>query len=409
MSDREFTGFDVETVAEVVRQPPLDDLRAAARSRRRQRSAFLAAAVVVAMAGMAAVPLAARPSGTGWAGPDQPPPRPARAGEFVSTGPDSGVAVARLDCAVLFAHSDDGGRNWSDWNEARYQAASCQTDSAGNRDADLEYAVLGEGVYLVREAEGMHLSTDHGRTWRDAERAMVPVAAFPAKARPVFCQQGCGAVREPLAVDGSTVYRLAGNPPSPYPPFSIYPAADGTVWVTYWPGEIDRPMVVARSADRGATWTTWRPEARTNVVAAVGVDDREGYLLIEPAPPAGSTVPVGPARLLRTGDGGRTWTDTGTDLPATQQLPNITVGSDGSLLVPMWGTDAPELSAKLLVSRDGGRHFTVAREYRSLEGTAGAGPGKVWLYGRDDRSDAGPDHVIVSADGAQWTRFALPH
>ncbi|MGW9197803.1 WD40/YVTN/BNR-like repeat-containing protein [Micromonospora chersina] len=407
MSDREFTGFDVKTVAEAVRQPPLADLRAAARSRRRQRSAVLAVTVLVALAGLGVVPLTARSGGTGWGGPDQPPARPTRAGEFVLTGPDSGVAVARFRCAVWFAHSTDGGRSWSDWDQARYRPSTCQSD---DDDApDLEYAVLAEGVYLVREEGGSHLSTDAGRTWRDADRAIVPVAAFPAKARPVFCQLGCGAVREPLAVAGSTVYRLTGEPPSPYPPFSIYPAADGTVWATYWPGEIDRPTVVARSADRGATWTTWRPEARTNVVAVVGVDDREAYLLIEPAPPAGSTTPTGPATLLRTTDGGKTWSDTGTDLLATQELPNLARGSDGSLLVPMSGYEEPETVARLLVSRDDGHRFTVAREYRRLEGAVGAGPGAAWLYGRDDRSDAAPDHVIVTADGTSWTRFPLPH
>lgn len=406
MSDREFTGFDVETVAEAVRQPPLADLRAAARSRRRQRSAVLAVTVLVALAGVAAVPLAARSGGTGWAGPDQPPARPDRAGAVVLTDPDSGVAITRFRCTVWFAHTDDGGRTWSDWDEARYRPSTC---GPGDDAPDLEYAVLAQGVYLIREEAGSHLSTDGGRTWRDADRAIVPVAAFPAQARPVFCQQGCGAVREPLAVDGATVYRLAGRSPSPYPPFSIYPAADGSVWVTYWPGEPDQPMIVARSADRGATWTSWRPEVGANVVAAVGADEREGYLLIEPGPPLGSTTLTGPARLLRTTDGGRTWVDTGTDLPATQANPNFTIGSDGSLLVSLWGDDAPEPSAKLLVSRDGGRHFSVARDYRSLEGTAGVAQGRAWLYGRDDRSDAAPDHVIVTTDGTGWTRFPLPH
>lgn len=407
MSDRDFTGFDVDTVAEAVRQPPLDDLRSAARSRRRHRSVALAVTVLVALAGMAAVPLAARSGGTDLAGPDQPPARPGRAGAVVLTGPDSGVAVTRFRCAVYFARTADGGRSWSDWDDASYRPSTCQSD---HDDApDLEYAVLADRVYLVREEAGSRLSTDGGRTWQDATSAIVPVAAFPAKARPVFCQQGCGAVREPLAVEGTTVYRLTGERPSPYPPFSIYPAADGSLWVTYWPGRSDQTTIVARSADRGATWTTWHPEVGANVVAVVGMDAREAYLLIEPGPPDTSTTSTWPARLLRTGDGGRTWTDTGTDLPGTQAVPDITLGSDGVLLVALWGDDAPEPSAKLLISRDAGRHFTVARDYRSLEGTVGVAPGRAWLYGRDDMSDAGPDHAVVTADGTSWTRFALPN
>ncbi|NES29819.1 hypothetical protein GCE86_25060 [Micromonospora terminaliae] len=409
MSDREFSGFDVDTVAEAVRQPPLADLRTAARSRRRQRTTRLAVAVLV-MAGLVVTPLLRGSNRSGWAGPDQPPARPARAGEVVLTSRDSGVAVIRMECALLFSHSADEGRSWSDWDAARYEAESCPTNSAGNRNADLEYAVLSNSSYLVRDGERDLLSTDQGRTWQDAAEATVPVARFPTRARPVFCQQGCGAVREPLAVDDTTatVYRLTGKPPSPYPPFSIYPAVDGSIWVTYWPGEAAQP-IVARSADRGASWVSWRPQAGTVVVAVVGVDAREGYLLIQPPPPAGSTVPAGPARLLRTTDGARTWVDTGTDLPATQQMPFLTSGADGALLVPLGFADTPELSAKLLVSRDDGRHFTVSRDYRTQEGTGGAGPGLAWLYGRDDLSDAGPDHVIVTTDGTTWKRFALPH
>ena len=44
------------------------------------------------------------------------------------TGPDSGVAVARFRCAVWFAHSTDGGRSWSDWDQARYRPSTCQSD-----------------------------------------------------------------------------------------------------------------------------------------------------------------------------------------------------------------------------------------------------------------------------------------
>ncbi|WP_433283905.1 WD40/YVTN/BNR-like repeat-containing protein [Micromonospora sp. CA-244673] len=409
MSDREFTGFHVDTVAEAVRQPPLADLRTAARSRRRQRTTGFAVAAVV-MAGLVVTPLFGGSNGSGWAGPDQPPAGPARAGEVVLTSRDSGVAVIRMECALLFSHSVDEGRSWSDWDAARYEAESCPTNSAGNRNADLEYAVLSNGIYLVRDGERDLLSTDHGRTWQDADEATVPVADFPKRARPVFCQQGCAAVREPLAVDDatSTVYRLTGKSPSSYPPFSIYPAVDGSIWVTYWPGEAAQP-IVARSADRGASWVSWRPQAGADVVAVLGVDAREGYLLIQATPPPGSTVPTGPARLLRTTDGARTWADTGTDLPATQQIPFLTIGADGAVLVPFAFADTPDLSAKLLVSRDGGRHFTVSRDYRAQEGTGAVAPGLAWLYGRDDPSDTGPDHVIVTTDGTTWKRFALPH
>ncbi|MDZ5446298.1 hypothetical protein U2F26_26790 [Micromonospora sp. 4G57] len=167
-------------------------------------------------------------------------------------------------------------------------------------------------------------------------------------------------------------------------------------------------MVVARSAGRGASWTTWRPEVRTNVVAAVGVDDREAYLLIEPPPPAGSMAPTGVATLLRTRDGGRTWADTGTDLRASQENPQITLGSDGSLLVARTGSSSPDLIPELLVSQDGGRHFGTVRKDRQLEGAAGVAPGRAWFFERDDLSDPAADHVLITSHGLDWIRFSLP-
>ncbi|MEU1587856.1 hypothetical protein [Micromonospora sp. NPDC005710] len=36
-------------------------------------------------------------------------------------------------------------------------------------------------------------------------------------------------------------------------------------------------------------------------------------------------------------------------------------------------------AARLLVSRDDGRHFTVAREYGRLVGSVSVGPGNAWM------------------------------
>ncbi|RLP98011.1 hypothetical protein [Micromonospora sp. CV4] len=398
MLAREFSGFDVETIAEAVRQPPLDELRSTARFRR-QRSVAVVATALLALAGVSVVPLVARPDRATPARPAEPSPRPNQLSDFTLTGPDSGVDVRQNDCILRFVVTDDRGRSWSDWDAARFEGARCAanpTPTAG----DLEFSVLSDRSYLVSDRGYSRLSTDYGRTWREANEAIVAVPTFPATARPVFCGFGCGALQEALAVDPSTgtVYRLSGKAPSWRPLANLYPSPDGTIWAAY---QTPSPSgaTVARSSDRGATWTTWEVGEDGYVMAIVGVDDREGYLLTQRA--------GGGTRLLRTADGGKTWTDTGADLPVRTHW-DLTVGSDGSLLAitPSGGTGA-EGRATLLVSRDDGRHFTVAREYGTAVGSISVAPGYAWLFGPDDGSTGEPDHFLLTTDATSWTRFTL--
>jgi len=65
----------------------------------------------------------------------------------------------------------------------------------------------------------------------------------------------------------------------------------------------------------------------------------------------------------------------------------------------------PGLTSSLLVSRDGGRHFTKGRQSNGNIGPAGVAPGHAWLY---DRSAQGAHHVVITQDGSSWTLFALP-
>ncbi|WP_405428910.1 WD40/YVTN/BNR-like repeat-containing protein [Micromonospora sp. NBC_00617] len=417
MSNHEFGGFDVDAITDVVRQPSLDDLMSVAQSRRRRRAGGMTLALVVVFAAMAVVPLTAGRGQDGWTRPAPPPPARARGGEVFLTGPDSGVAVHNSTCAIRFAHTRDGGVSWTDYDAARYQATSCRADGYGGEEADLEFAVLSDRSYLIRDGVLLRLSTDYGRSWREAAQAMVAVTAFPTQARAVFSQDSGSVIQQPLAVDPTTgtVYQLSGEPPSPSRPRSIYPTADGAIWVTYWPGGLD-VMLVARSVDRGATWTTWQPAKGADVRAVVGIDKQEAYLLVDPPAPPGTppTAVAGPVQLLRTTDGGRSWADVGTDLPDTQEMLRITVGADGALLVAESDTFTPEstppptFTSRLWTSQDEGRHFTNVQAYRRNDGGIGASPGLAWLYGRDDMTVSGADHVLFTSDGRTWTRFPLP-
>ncbi|MGC4858563.1 WD40/YVTN/BNR-like repeat-containing protein [Micromonospora sp. DT68] len=400
MSGREFSEFDVDVVAEAVRQPPVEELRSAARSRR-HRSIAMVAVALVALSGLAVVPLVGEPD---RAAPVDPAKRsPAQFRELTLTGPDSGVDVRQDGCVLHFTYTGDGGRSWSDWDAARFEGTRCTAGIAtATPGSSVDFSVLGERSYLVTDSGLPRLSTDYGRTWRDGNSAIVAVPTFPATARPVLCGFGCGPLAEPLAVDPSsgTVYRLTAKAPSWRPLFSLYPAADGSIWAIYRMGGTSG-STVARSVDRGATWTTWEVGDDASAVSVVGLNDREGYLLVAPRETTGGV------KLLRTTDGAKTWTDTGADLPVETYY-DLTVGSDGSLLVitPGGGTE-PERRAKLLASRDSGRHFTVAREYGRLVGSVSVAPGYAWLFGRDDGSTGEPDHALVTTDGITWSRVTL--
>ncbi|MEW2145331.1 hypothetical protein AB0869_21220 [Micromonospora vinacea] len=399
MSGREFSGFDVDTVAEAVSQPPLDELRSTAGSRRRRSVAMVTAALVV-LVGLAVVPLVAEPDPVAPA--DPPTPSGAQFSQFTLTGPNSGVDVRQDGCVVRFASTGDGGRSWSDWDAARFEGPRCVASAAaGTPGSGTNFFVLGERSYLVTDSGLARLSTDFGRTWQEADSAIVAVPAFPATARPVLCGFGCAPVSEPLAVDPSsgTVYRLTATAPSWRPLYSLYPAADGSIWATYQMSG-GQGSTVARSADRGATWTTWERDDG-DVITAVGLDDREGYVLTQ------SSTAGGRVRLLRTTDGAKTWTDTGADLPGQLHY-DLTVGSGRSLLAITAGEGTDnDRRARLLVSRDDGEHFTVAREYGRLVGSVSVAPGYAWVFGRDDGSTGEPDHVLVTTDATTWTRLSL--
>ena len=93
---------------------------------------------------------------------------------------------------------------------------------------------------------------------------------------------------------------------------------------------------VARSADRGATWTTWEVGDDANVITVVGLDDREGYALTQPSDASGGCGCCAPRTARRPGR---------TPAPTCRTgAYDLTVGSDGSLLAitPGGGTEPTE-------------------------------------------------------------------
>ena len=358
-------------------------------------------AALVVLAGLAVLPLVAEPDRAAPA--DPPTPSGAQFSQFTLTGPNSGVDVRQDGCVVRFAYTGDGGRSWSDWDAARFEGTRCAADTAaGTPGSGTGFSVLGERSYLVTDFGLAHLSTDYGRTWRDADSAIVAVPTFPATARPVLCGFGCAPVSEPLAVDPSsgTVYRLTTPAPTLRPLFSLYPAADGSIWATYRTGG-GQGSTVARSADRGATWTTWEvgDDAERD---HGGRARRPGRVRADPVVDGGWRV-----RLLRTTDGAKTWTDTGADLPT-----RCTTTSRWGRTGPCWRSlpvGAPKPTAARgcwSAGTTGGPSLspgsTAGSSARSVSRPATPGSSGVTTGRRASRTI-----VIVTTDATTWTRFSL--
>ncbi|MGK5675613.1 WD40/YVTN/BNR-like repeat-containing protein [Micromonospora sp. URMC 106] len=410
MSDREFTGFDVETVADAVRQPPLSQLRRTARLRRRRRATGVGLAVALALGGTAVAPLASGGGGADWAGldPTSQPAEPRVVSHLVVLSERSAVAVEDADngCRLSFTATVDAGRTWSGWR-TNYLDGPCRLDAAGRRASDVRFTVLDEQRYLVSIDGTQVVSLDAGRTWRSLASVVTEVRAFPENAQPVRCQEFCGAMPRLLAVDQDTwrVYRLT-HAPQAFGPDTVDWADDGALWFMSPAPEYGAPASVARSVDRGATWHTSTVPEGVWANSLVAVSAQEAYVLGQtvPADPNGGE-PTRPARLLHTTDGGRSWADVATNLPSTDSVRGITLGADGALLVG--DATSTSVTSSVWTSRDSGRHFTRSTRTGN-EGKLGTSRGLVWLADREDPTDANSVVVQVSADGENWSRLTLP-
>ncbi|MEV4824223.1 hypothetical protein [Micromonospora sp. NPDC049274] len=74
---------------------------------------------------------------------------------------------------------------------------------------------------------------------------------------------------------------------------------------------------------------------------------------------------------------------------------------------PLPTPPASDRTARLLVSRDDGRTFLVAREYGPVVGSVCVAPGYAWLFGRAVGSVDEPDHLLLTTDATTWARFTL--
>ncbi|SCL61115.1 hypothetical protein GA0070606_3386 [Micromonospora citrea] len=409
MSDREFAGFDAEIVADVVRQPPLSQLRRAAWVRRRRRVTGVGLAVVLALGGTVSVPLVGDGGVVDRTGvsPTGLPGGPRVARELVVLSARSAVVVEDPGdgCRLSFTATSDAGQTWSE-RRTNHLDGPCRADAQGFRTSAVRFNVLDEQRYLVSVDGSQFVSSDAGRTWRSLASVVTEVRAFPENARLVRCQETCGATSQALAVDPSTwrVYRLV-DAPQVGGPDTVDQAGDGALWHMSPGPEPGAPASAARSVDRGATWHTSTLPGGVWAKSLVAVSAQEAYVLCQPMPSGPNGEPAGPARLLHTTDGGRSWTDLDASLPSSDSVRGITIGAGGALLVGH--STSTSVTSSVWISRDGGRRFTRSARTGN-EGWLGMSRGLVWMADREDPPDASSTVVQVSVDGVNWSRLTLP-
>jgi hypothetical protein len=198
----------------------------------------------------------------------------------------------------------------------------------------------------------------------------------------------------------------------------------GASWTRQYAGQADLNQVdfvdgdhgwaagggaLLRTADGGATWTALAEPCQGELSSLHFVSPAVGYAVAAAAAPADSPSPGGPyttatgGTLLRTGDGGATWSAV-TSAPANPQSACFANADDGYLGTPghIWRTT------------DGGQHWTLALTEPTASGNPTtpadtpeiqcAGATGLWalFLGQGAATGHAPYLAYVSQDGRQW-------
>jgi len=420
-------------VGDAVRQPDFTTVRRRARQVRRRRAvtsgaAFLATVLTV--------------TGLGYAvqnGPDHrrtAVPAPAASGDpadvwprlisVTAAGTDLyGVLKSCWECDPELYASADGGASWQSrtvppappdngnprtggvlislgpetvaWRERRTVSVdealrAARPSSDGSTVTSQETPV---------SAGWLWITTDGGRTWRQAAAGTTSVPAVPAGTRPLDCDLLRIATCTVGVIDPVTgrFAPLAGQPAGitlqPGWTSEVNVPFDGRLWVPGWDPATNKPAV-ATSADAGRTWKT-----HVFAGAVVAGSDHQMYLP-KVAAGAGATAYAltyrtdGTADTYYTTDGGTTWRRGDTIRAAASSAGYV--AADGAHIV---GTGTGFLAA-----RGTGRYTPVTLTgfpADPAQTTQVTGPKAAARYVVG--SESGP---YLSEDGRTWRRVCLP-
>ncbi|GAA0708608.1 hypothetical protein Drose_13100 [Dactylosporangium roseum] len=382
-------AFDAGTVAQAVRQPALDDLHARTGARRRMRMAGIALALAPLLGAAVIVP-----STVGQPGPDQPVLEDVQGvQQLVFFSPAEAVAVREIGCTVRFTVTTDGGRSWSA-EQASREPLACPTDPLTRASMLPGLQILDIRTYRIRVDGMWQLTRDSGTTWQPAASAVTMVDAFPPGARVLDCGVRCGlSPAAPFAIDPASgaVFQLRLTELAGWTPVA-YTMAGERLWALLADSGLRSASRIAWSTDRGATWQSRSLEPDDMPYGVVAGPTGQAHVLFARRNDAHRA-----ERLLRTTDGGVSWSSTATDLVGDGEQWPLAVTADGALITA-------EHSGSARASRDG-THFTRGPVAHITGGTPGngAGHGLVWLWEQER-----PGTAYVTGDAGTWTAVPLP-
>jgi photosystem II stability/assembly factor-like uncharacterized protein len=291
--------------------------------------------------------------------------------------------------------SDDLGASWIHPNShsGLYTEARVWSLSSHPADADSLYAGTDMGVFRWNEstAAWTHLPSPMQDVWSIVQDPEDPRTLF-AGTRPAAFYRSAdgGATWEALAAPGIRTFSDINRGPTRVTQILFDPVDRGTLWASVEIGGI------YRSTDRGGSWTL----LEQGLVSA----DVHGLAVVRNPDGSKSVLATTNKGLHRSEDNGATWTFQKLDSP-WQYTRAITPSADGATIFLTNGNGPPGNTGRLLRSGDGGRTWSDV----DLPGRLNSTPWCVATHPADPRlifASTNLGQVFRTEDGGErWTRL----
>ena len=332
-----------------------------------------------------------------------------------------GWALAAQPCATglcaRLAHTTDGGTHWEALpNPPGYVQGGSEDCTKVTCVSHVRFADSSIG-YLF--GPGLLMTTNGGRSWHAQQGPMIETlkVANAKVYRVAFSGYGCPGPCQPNlqeATPGSTTWKtLISNLAYPARSTSAQMVSSGSTMLLAMYGSSAGPVsaqaFVYRSTDRGVSW-----QQISDPCSGLGPGGRaqEEDLTYLAASPGGFFAGLcGPHAATATfvvssADGGQSWHVAGAALPKEQDLTLLAVASPSVFAVSTGTTGGSgPITTQLLVSTDGGQHWTTAATDRQ-QLTQMTMP--AWLgfeTSNVGRWISGPHSIWSTNDaGSQWSQ-----